>query len=437
MRFLVFRFLSLSILPVFFAVFSSSISTQPDINAGAVGSQTITLKAASYVDTRQGKLVRPAVIVIDQGRIAAINPSTLPEGSKIVDLGDATLLPGLIDVHTHLMIGTNNTEELIRQARSYSETDFVLEAMGNGYKTLMAGFTTVRDLDGWYFVDVTLSKITEREGFSLPRIIPAGHGINISGPADYSHIFPQVRSLPNVGIADNISELITAVDHQAAMGAGVIKLYGTAGFTNSERSEKPVGHQTYSDDEVEAVVMQARKHGVKVATHAHGSDAILASVKAGVASIEHGSILTHEIIAEMKKRGTFLVPTTPIMNTTALRDPLLPPKGVAIVKQGIQSHQRAMQAGVKIAYGTDAGLYPHGRNADGFPDLVGYGMSPAEAIQTATTGAAELLGVDDRGMIMVDKLADIIAVRGNPLEDVSALQSVSFVMKNGKIYKRE
>ncbi len=398
-------------------------------------SQSITLKAAGYIDIRQGRLVQPAVIVIDHGFITEINPQVIPKGSTIVDLGGATLLPGLIDAHTHLMIGTNDTPELIRQAMSYSETDFVIAGISNGYRTLMAGFTTVRDLDGWYFVDVTLSKLAAQEGFSLPRIVPAGHGINVSGPTDYSHIFPPVESLPKVGIANNKSELIDAVNHQAAMGAGVIKLYGTAGFTNSARGEKPVGSQTYTDEEVAAVVLQAEKHGLKVATHAHGADAILASVKAGVASIEHGSTLTNEIIIEMKKRGTYLVPTTPVMNKASLQDPNLPPKGLEVIKQGIKSHQRAIKAGVNIAYGTDAGLYPHGQNADGFQDLIDYGMSSAMVLRTATINAADLLGIDDVGEIAVGKLADIIAVNGNPLEEVALLQNVSFVMKNGKIYK--
>ena len=203
----------------------------------------------------------------------------------------------------------------------------------------------------------------------------------------------------------------------------------------SEYSDRPVGAQTYSDEEVAAVVNQARKHGLKVATHAHGSDGIMASVKAGAASIEHGSMLTEEIIAEMIKRGIYLVPTTPIMNKESLKDPHLPPKGVAVVKQGIQSHQWAIKAGVRIAYGTDAGLYPHGQNADGFQDLVEYGMSTAQAIRTATVSAADLLGVDDRGVIEVGKLADLIAVDGNPLEDISRLKDVGFVMKNGTIFK--
>ena len=421
---------------VLLTVFTNAASAQhPDLDE-LPADQIIILKAGSYVDTKKGELVQPATIVINQARIIAINPEALPEESVVVDLGDATLLPGLIDVHTHLMIGTNDTAELIRQAGSYTETDFVLEAMGNGYKTLMAGFTTVRDLDGWYFVDVTLSRVSERKGFSLPRVIPAGHGINISGPADYSHIFPAVASLPNVGIADGVDQLIAAVDYQAAMGAGVIKLYGTAGFTNSARSDKPVGPSTYSDEKVAAVVNQARKHGLKVATHAHGSEGIMASVKAGVASIEHGSMLTEEIISQMKKRGTYLVPTTPIMNKRSLKDSHLPAKGIAVVEQAIQSHQRAIKSGVKIAYGTDAGLYPHGQNADGFEDLVEYGMTPAEALKTATINAAALLGVDDRGVIEVGKLADLIALHGSPLEDISVLKKVGFVMKNGTIFKR-
>lgn len=429
------RFYGSLILIVWSLTMSCLALAQAVISDDQAESKTITLKAAGYVDTRLGSLVRPAVIVIEHGRITDINPQAIPKESTVVDLGDATLLPGLIDAHTHLMIGTNDTPELIRQARNYSETDFVLAAIGNGYRTLMAGFTTVRDLDGWYFVDVTLSKLSEQEGFSLPRIVPAGHGINISGPADYSHIFPSVTSLPQVGIADTKSQLIDAVNHQAAMGAGVIKLYGTAGFTNSARGDKPVGSQTYTDEEVAAVVLQAKKHGLKVATHAHGADAILASVKAGVASIEHGSTLSNEIIMEMKKRGTYLVPTTTIMNKASLQDPNLPPKGVAVIKQGIKSHQRAIKAGVNIAYGTDAGLYPHGQNADGFQDLIDYGMSSAMVLRTATINAADLLGIDDVGEIAVGKLADIIAVNGNPLEEVSLLQNVSFVMRNGKIYK--
>jgi len=420
---------------LFFTVFS--VSAQQNISNAPALSQTITLKAASYVDTQHGKLVRPAVIIIDQGRITDINPGILPQDSTVVDLGKATLLPGLIDVHTHLMISTNDTAELIRQARSYSETDFVLLAMKNAYKNLMAGFTTIRDLDSWYFVDVTLSKNSEEDGFTLPRIVPAGHGINISSPSDYSHIFKTDKPLPHVGIADNKEELIEAVDHQAAMGVGVIKLYGTAGFTMSEYSDRPVGAQTYSDDEVAAVVIRAREHGLKVATHAHGSEGIMASVKGGVASIEHGSLLTDEIIEEMKARGTYLVPTTPIMNSASLEDPHSPPKAIAVIKKAIQSHRRAIDAGVKIAYGTDAGLYPHGRNADGFKDLIDYGMSPAQAIKTATVNAAELLGVEDRGSLEIGKLADIIAVKGDPLREVSVLQNVSFVMKNGTIYKMD
>jgi imidazolonepropionase-like amidohydrolase len=420
---------------IFFTVCSAS--AQQNIPNAPPLSQPLIIKAASYVDTSSGRLVRPAVIVVEQGRITGINPRTLPQDSTVVDLGEATLLPGLIDVHTHLIISTNDTPELVRQARSYSESEFVVLAIKNGYKNLMAGFTTIRDLDGWYFVDVTLSKNSEEEGFALPRIVPAGHGINVSSPSDYSHIFTTDQPLPHVGIADNKQELIEAVDHQAAMGVGVIKLYGTAGFTMSEYSDKPVGAQTYSDEEVVAVVTRAREHGLKVATHAHGSDGIMASVKAGVASIEHGSLLTDEIVEEMKARGTYLVPTTPIMNSASLDDPHSPPKAIGIIRKAIQSHRRAIDAGVKIAYGTDAGLYPHGRNADGFQDLVDYGMSPAQAIKTATINAADLLGVDDRGSLELGKLADIIAVKGNPLRDVSVLQNVSFVMKNGTIYKMD
>lgn len=433
----IFATLATSIILSVCTIFSAAHATELDLSTGPVPSQITTLKSESYLDVKKGILVRPAVIVIEKGTITAINPTVIPEGSTVIDLGDATLLPGLIDLHTHLMTGTNDTAELVRQAGSFSETDFTLVAIENGYKTLIAGFTTVRDLDSWYFIDVTLSKVSEKEGFSLPRIIPAGHGINKSSPQDYSHFFPPVESLPHVGIANNMSELIESVDYQAAMGVGVIKLYGTLGFTMSEYSDLPVGSQTYTDEEVQAVVDQARLHGLRVTTHAHGSEGIMASVKAGVASIEHGSMLTEEIIEQMKARGTYLVPTTNIMNKASLNDPHTPPKGLAVVKSAIESHKLAIKSGVKIAYGTDAGLYPHGKNADGFQDLVEYGMSPAQAIQTATINGAELLGVDDRGVLEPGKLADIIAVNGNPLDDISILTKVSFVMKNGKIYKMD
>jgi imidazolonepropionase-like amidohydrolase len=419
------------------AIISYSVIITSSFASDSSPSQMTIIKAAAYVDVNSGELIRPAVLLIDKGRIAAINPATLPATANIVDLGDRTLLPGLIDVHTHLMMSTNNVTELVRQAKEYTEADFSITTVKNGYKTLMAGFTTVRDLHSWYFVDVTLSKRSEEPGMAVPRIIPGGHGLMVSGPADYSHFFAGVTSLPEVGIADTAAQLIEAVDFQAANGAKVIKLYGTTGFTMSAYSDVPVGSPTYSQELIAVVVKRAAKHGMKVATHAHGSAGIMASVKGGVASIEHGSELTDDIISEMKARGTFLVPTTNSMNSASLKDPNQPPKAAEIVRQAIKSHKRAIKAGLKIGYGTDAGLYPHGKNADGFADLVEYGMTPAEALRTATSNAAELLGVSDRGSIEVGKLADIIAVSGNPLKEINLLKSVNFVMKDGTIFKNQ
>ena len=267
-----------------------------------------------------------------------------------------------------------------------------------------------------------------------PRMIPAGHAIGITGGhCDETGWAPGIlRRGVEQGVADGPDQVMAAVRNQVKYGAKVIKICATAGVLSHDAT---VGAQQLSDEEMEAVVQEAARHGLKVAAHGHGEVGIVAAIAAGVNSIEHGSMLTDEALALMKERGTWLVPTT------TLRDielPDLPPailaKRRSIAAVAKESLRRAIKAGVKIAMGTDAGVLPHGQNAREIAAMVDRGMTPADALRAATIGSAELLGVTDRGTISAGKLADLIAVEGNPLEDPTAVQRVKWVMKGGAVY---
>lgn len=231
-----------------------------------------------------------------------------------------------------------------------------------------------------------------------------------------------------------VDEVVRAVRYQIKHGARAIKVCATAGVLSFDAT---LGAQQLSDAELQAVVQEASRHGIKVAAHAHGTEGMIAAGKAGVASIEHGSILSDEAIDLMKRRGTYLVPTAYLLTTFKFDN--MPPAIAAKARQATPlaqtSHRRAIKSGVKVAFGTDAGVYPHGENARELAVYVGYGMKPADAIRTATVNAADLLGVTDRGVIAEGKLADLIAVRGNPLEDVKVLQQVVWVMRGGAVFK--
>ena len=269
-----------------------------------------------------------------------------------------------------------------------------------------------------------------------PSMFPAGHTLSITGGhADRTGYAPGIGELdPEHGTADGVEEVLRATRYQIKHGAKVIKICATAGVLSFEDS---VGAQQYSEDEMRVIVDEAARHGLRVAAHAHGSAGILAAVKAGVASIEHGSILTDEIISAMKQRGTYHVPTSYLVDAIDL-DNLPPPirkKAEEILPQARESLKKSIAGGVKVAFGTDAAVFPHGDNAKEFAVYVKMGMSPADAIRTATVNAADLLGVVDRGQIKPELRADLIGVTGDPLADVTALESVDFVMKQGKVYK--
>jgi imidazolonepropionase-like amidohydrolase len=390
------------------------------------------LRAARMLDVASGQMVQNPTLVVRGGRITAVNPGTVPSGAHEMDLGDVTLLPGLIDAHTHLgqQIGANTFSQPVTRTLA----DETLDAVKHGGITVRAGFTTVRDFGG--DATVALGHAVERGDVVAPRVVPSRNPLGITGGhCDVTGFAPGVlEGGPEEGVADGPWEVVQAVRYQIKHGAQVIKTCATAGVLSLEG---PVGAQQYSYEELEAMVDEAARHGIKVAAHAHGSDGILAAVRAGVASIEHGSVLTDEIMDLMIERGTYLVPTTYLADRIDLEvlPPLVRSKAETILPVMRESLERAITRGVPIAFGTDAAVFPHGENAGEFSIYVRLGMSELEALRAATVYAADLLDVDDRGRLEEGLLADIIAVPGNPLDDISVTERVVFVMLGGRVIK--
>lgn len=410
----------------------------PRAEGAAAEQQTaspVVVRAARLLDVVAGELRTPGVVVVEGERIRAVNPASLPAGAPVIDLGSATLLPGLMDMHTHLTYDLD-AESFHRSVRE-TAADAALRGARNARLTLEAGFTTVRNVGAAEFADVALGRAIDAGFLPGPRIFSAGHGLGITGGhCDTTGLRPGLLERgPESGVANGADEIRTAVRYQIKHGARLIKTCATAGVLSFTAE---VGTQQYSDEELRVLVAEARRLGVRVAAHAHGTEGILAAVRAGVASIEHGSMLTDEAIAAMIEHGTYLVPTTHLADV--IRLDILPPviraKAEYVLPQAKQNLERAIRAGVKIAFGTDAGVFPHGENAREFAALVARGMSPLEALRAATLYAADLLGVDDRGVLAPGRLADIVAVPGNPLEDIRATERVLFVMKGGRVYKR-
>ena len=398
---------------------------------------TKILRAAQMVDVRSGKVVAPAVIVITDDKITAVNPADIPNADEIIDLGDVTLLPGVMDMHSHVTLDFFTGDHWTTAPVFETPADWALYGAQFGKQMLEAGFTTVRDAGAWPgFPDVALMKAINAGRVPGPRIFPAGHYISITGGhCDVTGFAPGIMELgPTQGIANGVDEILRAVRYQAKHGVKVIKVCATAGVFS--KGDSP-GAQQYSDAELNAIVEEASRHGLKVMAHAHGSEGILAAVKAGVASIEHGSMLTPEIIREMKKRGTYYVPTI------YLNDIPLPPgtpewtvkKNEFLAGHVEESFKLAIKNNVNIALGTDAGVLEHYKAGKEFNAMVRRGMSPARALRSATIDAADLLGVSDRGEIKPGLLADIIAVKGNPLDDITEMERVVFVMKGGEVMK--
>src|SRR5687767_2003890 len=395
---------------------------------------TTVVRAARMLDVVSGQMLRNVSVVVTGDRITAVNPASIPAGARVLDLGDVTLMPGFIDLHTHLSgeIGPNSFVEPVLE----TNVDAAYKATRHARTTVMAGFTTVRDFGGE--ITVALGKAVDRNDVVGPRVIPSRNALGITGGhCDVTGFAPGVlEQTPKEGVADGPWEVVEAVRYQIKHGAQVIKTCATAGVLSLEG---PVGAQQYTYEELKAMVDEAARHGVKVAAHAHGTEGIKAAVRAGVASIEHGSMLDDEAITLMKERGTYYVPTAYLRHriNLAVLPPLVRRKAETVLPLALESNKKAIAAGVKIAFGTDAAVFPHGENAKEFAVYVKMGMTPLAALRSATTVAAEVLGRDDRGLIAPGRLADLIAVPGDPLADITATERVSWVMQGGKVLKDE
>ena len=397
------------------------------------GAPLLVVRAARVLDVEKGAHHAPGEVVVRGDRIVSVGPAgDTPVSARVVDLGDRTLLPGLIDCHTHLAFQIDEQSAL--RPVLEGPADAALRGARHAERTLKAGFTTVRELGCDDFVDVSLMKAIERGDIVGPRIIPAGHAISITGGhGDTGGFRPGLLvQSPSSGVADGPDECVKAVREQIKHGAKTIKIMATAGVLSFEES---IGAQQLDSREMQAIVEEARRHGIKTAAHAHGTDGILAAVRSGVDSIEHGSILSDEAIALMKERGTWLVPTQYCVERLELAKlpTLWRRKAEALFPLRSEWLAKAIAAEVKIALGTDAGVHPHGENAREFATYVRHGRAPADALRTATVNAAQLCGTPDRGRLAPGLLADIVAVDGDPLRDISAMERVSWVMKGGVV----
>ena len=415
------------------------------VAAGLIASaQTppVAVKAGRVLDVRTGQYRAQQTILIENGRIVAVGGSAemaakLPAGVRTIDLGSRTVLPGLIDCHTHLTFAPN----LIGPARLHiSVPREALIGARNARVTLEAGFTTVRNLGADGYADIALRDAIDAGDVPGPRIVASGPPLSITGGHfDNNYLAPQYQA-PGDGIANGVAGVTVKVRENIKYGADVIKFMATGGVLSE--GDDPALEQ-YSPEEMRAIVEAAHGLGRKVAAHAHGALGIRNAVLAGVDSIEHGTYIDEECIRLMKEHGTYLVPTLYLLDwfPEHSKDLGITP-GVlekARVVMGIAGTNigAAMRAGVKVAFGTDAAVYPHGQNAHEFAAMTRRGLTSLQAIQAATVNAADLLGWKERvGTIEAGRFADLIAVDGDPLADVTVLEHVPFVMKGGQVVKQ-
>ena len=428
------RILRLILLPYLLAAVALSQEPKPSPTV-------IALKAAHVVDARAGRVLDRQTVLISGDRIEKVGPSSevaIPPAATVIDLGPATLLPGLIDSHTHL---TGDPRNAGYRSLGISVPREALTGAKNARVTLEAGFTTVRNVGASGYSDVALRDAINAGELPGPRMLVSGPPLGITGGHCDENLLAPEFNYHAEGVADGIPAVMAKVRETVKYGADVIKFCASGGVFS--KGDLP-GAEQYSPAEMAALISEAHRLDRKVAAHAHGTQAIIDATNAGVDSIEHGSLIDDAGIAALKQHGTYLV--ADIYNDDFIlgmgkqygfTDEMLE-KERMVGQQQREGFRKAALAGVKIAFGTDAGVYPHGWNAKQFAYMVKYGLSPMQAIQSATVNAADLIGWADRaGAIEPGKFADLIAVQGDPTTDVTVLEHVQFVMKAGQLVKNE
>jgi imidazolonepropionase-like amidohydrolase len=406
---------------------------------------TQTVDCGRLLDVKSGTWVDKVSIVIEDGTVKSVGPMTA--GANHVDLSRHACLPGLIDMHVHLTSETQPLIEDYRDRLTADAPDLAYRSVGYASRTLMAGFTTVRDLGAQDALNVSLKRAINAGTIPGPRMFTAGNAIaTMGGHADQtnnlSHRLSHAIGTPGPmeGVIGSPDEGRQAVRARYKEGADLIKVTATGGVLSQAANGQ---NSQYTEDELRAIVGTARDYGFRVAAHAHGAEGLKRALRAGVDSIEHGTLMDEESIALFKKMGAWYVPTISAGRFVADKakdptyySPLVRPKAAAIGPQLQATFARAYKAGVKIAFGTDAGVFPHGQNAKEFGYMVEAGMTPIDAIRAATIHAATLLDQPARlGQVAPGFAADIVAVEGDPLRDIHQLEQVKFVMKEGVVYK--
>jgi imidazolonepropionase-like amidohydrolase len=412
-------------------------------------SKTYVLKAARLFDGKSNALVSPGVVVVTEGKIVAAGTSAAaPAGAEVIDLGDATLLPGFIDAHTHLTMAysedykQNRLDELQKTI-----AERALDASVNARVTLMAGITTVRDVGSSDYLDVGLRNAIRNGKVPGPRMLVTVHALSATGGhCDFSQGFREGifghESGPLEGVINGADQARYAVRLDHKYGADIIKVCATGGVLSPTDD---VDTPQLTQEELNAIVDEAHALRRKTAAHAHGAEGAKRAIRAGIDSIEHGTFLDDEALEMMKQRGTFLVPT--LMAVQGIQEQIdkgiyIPPAILAKAKAAIasihQTFQRALAKGVKIGLGTDAAVYPHGRNVEEFHQMADLGMKPIDALKAGTSMDAELLGLADKlGTLEAGKIADVVAVPGDPVQNIRQTEHVFFVMKEGVIYRND
>ncbi len=403
------------------------------------------IKAAHFVDTAAGKVLNDQAVVVEGDHVVSVGAAAdvmknLPTGAKVVDLGNVTLLPGFIDCHTHV---TGQPENFYEDIFRKSPIDEATTSHIYAQRTLNAGFTTIRNVGAGNYVDFALKRAIDKGTLPGPRILASGPSLSATGGhGDLNGMSPYIRFEGEIGgIANGVEEVRKKVRENIKYGADVIKILATAGVLSEEES---VGAPQYTIEEMKAAVDEAAVWGKKVAAHAHGALGIKMAILAGVASVEHASFIDEEGIKLAIVHGTYLVPDIYNDDYILAEYSKMGYPDKIIAKEKLvgriqrENFTKALKAGAKIAYGTDSGVYPHGWNGKQFFHMVKWGMTPMQAIQSATTSAADLLGWQTKvGQIAPGFFADMVAVKGDPLSDITMLEHVDFVMKGGEIYKNK